>query len=574
LYIARAAYVGAFWVLMLTVWMVLTGTQSVRNVGDLARFGGTLFRILATLQLTVLVFFSALSTASAVALEKDRRTLDLLLMTRLSNSELVLGKLLASMLNVLVLLAAALPFFLLTALFGGVSFTQILRVFLVTLLAAMAAGSLGSMLALWRDKTFQTLALTALVLVFWPIGWEIVRAALVDRPWSGFAAAVGSPLHMILLATQPNLPTQSGLGWLGNPVNAFLLTALAGSALLNGLAIWRVRIWNPTLEADRRRQEEQAESIFGHVTQPAAAPGPADHAVEATATRDVWDNPIIWREMRTWAYGRKVILVKIGYLLLAALSFGWLYVLGQGETDIPRAGAALALVPLFLLSLMLINAQGVTSLTNERDARALDLLLVTDVTPKEFVCGKLGGIFYNTKEMIAVPLLLCLYLWHLGGVSTENALYLIVGLLVMDVFVAMLGVHAGMAYANSRTAIGASLGTVFFLFIGVATCMWIMVVFGGGSFHVQLAPFVAFMLGGGIGLYVALGIRNPSAAIGLASLLCPFLTFWALTSYWEGYRLGVLLVVVFTYGFTTTALFVPAIFEFDVATGRTTGADE
>jgi hypothetical protein len=367
---------------------------------------------------------------------------------------------------------------------------------------------------------------------------------------------------------------QPDLGWLGNPVNAFLLAALAGSALLNALAVWRVRIWNPTREAGRRRQEEYTESIFGHVA-PAASPVEAATPSEAAlVTREVWDNPIIWRETRTWAYGRKVILVRAGYLILAALSFAWLYLLGQAESGIPRGGAALAMVPLFLLSLMLINAQGVTSLTNERDARALDLLLVTDITPKEFVYGKLGGIFYNTKEMVLVPLLLCLYLWYLGGISTENTLYLMIGLLVMDVFVAMLGVHAGMAYANSRTAIAASLGVVFFLFVGVATCMWIMVVFGGGSFHVQLAPFLAFMLGGGIGLYVALGIRNPSPAIGLASLLCPFLTFWALTSYWEEHRLGVLLVVVFTYGFTTAALLVPAIFEFDVATGRTTGGEE
>ena len=79
------------------------------------------------------MFFSALLAASAVAHEKDRRTLDLLLLTNLSNSELVLGKLLASLLNVLVMLAAALPVFMLLALLGGVSYGQIGRVFAVTL---------------------------------------------------------------------------------------------------------------------------------------------------------------------------------------------------------------------------------------------------------------------------------------------------------------------------------------------------------------------------------------------------------------------------------------------------------
>ena len=64
------------------------------------------------------------------------------------------------------------------------------------------------------------------------------------------------------------------------------------------------------------------------------------------------------------------------------------------------------MVPLLLLSLVLVNAQAVTSLTSERDARALDLLLVTDLTPKEIVFGKLGGVFYNTKEMVLLPMLL------------------------------------------------------------------------------------------------------------------------------------------------------------------------
>ena len=67
----RVAYVLAFWVLMCTLWMVLAGTQNVRSVGDLARFGATIFQILAPLQLAVLTFIAALSAASAVALAEE-----------------------------------------------------------------------------------------------------------------------------------------------------------------------------------------------------------------------------------------------------------------------------------------------------------------------------------------------------------------------------------------------------------------------------------------------------------------------------------------------------------------------
>jgi hypothetical protein len=85
-----------------------------------------------------------------------------------------------------------------------------------------------------------------------------------------------------------------------------------------------------------------------------------------------------------------------------------------------------------------------------------------------------------------------------------------------------------------------------------------------------LAPFLALILGGGIGLYVALGLRNPSQAIAVVSFLLPAITFVAITGFLQGETLGVFLELAFTYGLTTAALLVPAIAEFDIATGRTT----
>ena len=87
-----------------------------------------------------------------------------------------------------------------------------------------------------------------------------------------------------------------------------------------------------------------------------------------------------------------------------------------------------------------------------------------------------------------------------------------------------------MNYANSKTAIGVSLGSVFFLFLGVVTLILFMISFSG-SFQTQLAPFLAFIVGGSVGLFVTLGIRNASSAIGWASLLLPFATFFAITNF-------------------------------------------
>ena len=585
-YIVRAAYGLTLLVLMCTAWLVLTGTQLVRDVGDLARFGMTLFQILSPLQLAVAVFFAALLSASAVAQEKDRKTLDLLLMTKLTNSELVLGKLLASLLMVLMLVLTALPVFMLAALFGGVSFAQIARVFAVTLAAVLVAGSLGSVVALAREKTFQSLALTLLVLLLWLAAWRVVALGLLGQQWLGLSTATwaiaASPLEAILEASGPYLDPDSALGRLGSPVNLYLVVAGGLTVAINAFAVAMVRVWNPSREVQFRREDEtwRRTTIWGaehdaatEQAEGSVATAPTTAAAaDRPASREVWDNPVLWREVCTWAYGRRILIVRAVYWVFFALAVGSLVWSVHSGQPITRTAGAAALAPLFFLSLVLVNAQAVTSITSERDGRALDLLLASDLSPKEIVFGKLAGVFYNTKEMVLLPMLLTGYVWFSGSLSFENLIYLAGGLAVLYAFVAMLGVHTGMNFVNSRAAVATSLGTVFFLFLGVATCMWMMVVFSG-SFEAQLQPFLAFMVGGGVGLYVALGGRNPSPAIAVASFVCPFATFYAITSFFLDYTLGVFLVTAAAYGFAAAAMLVPAIYEFDVATGRTTAGE-
>ena len=594
-YVVRAVYVVALLILMCTAWLVVAGTQIIRNVGDMARFGSILFQILAPLQLALLAFLAALVSASGVSQEKDRRTLILLLMTRMTNSELVLGKLMASLLSIFAMSAAALPLFMLIPLFGGVSFQQVARVFGVTLTTALVAGSLGSMLALWREKTFQTLAMTALALVIWAGVWEGVHAIAAGKELAGVPVdtwvAAFSPVRAIWAASQPDLASGVGSSLVGNGDLLFMVVSLAGAAILNAIAIVRVRTWNPSREV-RPGQADQAErdTIWGaehDLAKRGAKDASSDQAeiaraahvdarvqTASTKSRRVWDNPILWREVCTWAYGRKVLIIRFGYLLLFAMAAAGLYLtVGQGSMSADHAAgvvplAAKPLAPFFLVSLVLVNALAVTSITGERDGQALDLLLVTDLSPKEFVFGKLGGVFWVTKEMVVLPMLLCVYLWWTGGITAENLIYLLIALAVMYIFVSMLGIHCGMNYANSRAAIGVSLGVVFFLFLGVVTCILIMISFSG-SFQTQLWPFLAFILGGGVGLYVSLGYRNPSPAILAASLLLPIFTFYSITSFLLYQPLAVCLVTAGTYGFTTAAMMIPAIHEFDIAMGRT-----
>ncbi|QDU54740.1 ABC transporter permease subunit [Aeoliella mucimassa] len=581
-YAIPAVAVGTLLCLLWTYWQIITGNQSLHTAGSSARFGSDVFQLLAPLEMAVATLTAALLTAAAVAQEKDRKTLVLLLLTRLTNSELVLGRLLASLLSVLMVVAASAPFFFIIVLLGGISYGQVYRVLAVTVMSALAAGSLGSTIALWREKTFQALAMTMLALVLWLLAWEAVGSGALGATWFGVdcerLATAMSPWRAVLAAAEsdiyasaPGNPTIAGL----SPVNAFLVWSASCIVLLNALAIALVRVWNPSREARREQREDESRAIWSQPQTDEAASEAARAAAHRAPgkLREVWDNPILWREVRTWAYGRKILLIRGVYLIVCALSALALYALLNDQESLAQLGASIpqsakSLTPLMALSIVLVNALAVTSITSERDTRALDLLLVTDLSAKEIIFGKLGGVIYNSKELLVLPLLLSGYVWWRGMASTESLCFLVVGYLVMQLFSAVLGIHCGMTYRNSRQAAGVSLGTILYLFIGVLVCMRMMVAVEG-QFTAQLSTFAGFIAGGGLGLYVALGWRLDSSAIKLACGVAPAATFFIITSFLKQQYGAVFLVTVLAYGFMTAAMLVPAVAEFDVATGRT-----
>lgn len=619
-FLARTAYAAILFLLLCTAWLVVTGTQYIRDVGDSARFGMTWFQIAAPLQLVLLVFSAALTVAAAVCQEKDKHTLDLLLVTDLTNTELVLGKLLSSLVTLFVAFIGGIPVFFFASLLGGISYEQILRVSAVTALAMLGAGSLGSLIAFWREKTVQAITLTAMAVLVWlglgeALAWLGGSARILGFLPESWAVAI-SPWRATLEASRVILPVVPALGPLRYNLVLYFLLNGGLVILLNLVAIAGVRYWNVVRDPHRVIPEEGVpeEAAWGTgeekeeknavgtaevevtvATEAAggttllATHGSGQASAQAVATdareqrksqlarlhaapgkqRLVWDNPVLWREFRTWAYGRRIALVRLAYVAIFATAVAALHFLVDTPEGINGTVAVAITIPLLVLSLVLVNAQAVTSLTTERDGRTLDLLLVTDLSPREFIFGKLLGSFYNTKEVLVLCTALCLWFWWRGWLSLQDTIYLLVGLWVLFGFVAMLGLHAGLNYANSRSAIATSLGTVFFLFVGVAVCMRVMLAFSG-SFQAQLHPFLAFMIGGGAGLYLALGVRNPSNAIALASFACPLATFYALTSLFLGQTHLVFVAIVAAYAFATAAMLIPAIDEFDVATGRTT----
>ena len=184
----------------------------VRELGVLARFGGILYWMFAMLQLTLMLFFAPLFTAATVSYEKDRRTFTLLLMTDLSDLEIVLGKLVAGLLNVLTILAASVGLLFLCTLLGGISFGQVANLFAVTAASGVAGGALGLLIALWRDRTFQSISLTILMVMFSVAGVEAFAIAFPTAQFMGVPLVeVFNPYRAMLAVLYPHSGELTGV---------------------------------------------------------------------------------------------------------------------------------------------------------------------------------------------------------------------------------------------------------------------------------------------------------------------------------------------------------------------------
>lgn len=123
-----------------------------------------IFLLLSVLQLGLLAFVTPGLTSGAISAEREKQTLNVLLVTRLSPLGIVTGKMLSSCAFMVLLLVATLPLYNIIILYGGFSPGQMMGIFafyLVTMLLLAAVGLACS--AFFRRTGSSTVAAYGIV---------------------------------------------------------------------------------------------------------------------------------------------------------------------------------------------------------------------------------------------------------------------------------------------------------------------------------------------------------------------------------------------------------------------------
>ncbi len=415
----RIGYLGVL-VLVAVLSLLALTAQTGGTLTELSQQSAKLFQIISYLQLALACLLAPIFTAGAITQEKDNQTYNVLLSTPLSNAQIVLGSLLSRLYFVLALLASGIPIFLITQLYGGVTGRSILLSFMIAASTAVFTGAVAVAIAVVRVGTGKTIFAFYIVISLYLVAlWVLAESALFAPPagqinWTSYLPALHPFLSLQAVLRPPeSLPPEllagsTGLGrlWLTAPHYAYVGWTLSASAVMVTLGTIFVRHAHARTRTDWRRK---LRLWLGGNRQ-------------TRPPRTVWANPVAWREAATRASAggkslmRWVFLVgglALGVTLLIA------YTTGQLDAAMTRAALQATLwVELGIVLLVLCNVSA-SAITREREDGTLDLLLVTPITSRYYIWGKLRGLLSFAAVLLAVPVATAL-LFALAGLLGEQ----------------------------------------------------------------------------------------------------------------------------------------------------------
>ena len=135
--VGRAYMLQAFYLAFLILIVALAYQAAIGDNPDLrnpVRVQEALvefYRLVMSMLVALIALIAPALTANAITLERERKTMDLLLATPLTARQLLVGKLLGSFAFIVLLLALTLPVSAVSVLLGGVSFPELLKAYLL-----------------------------------------------------------------------------------------------------------------------------------------------------------------------------------------------------------------------------------------------------------------------------------------------------------------------------------------------------------------------------------------------------------------------------------------------------------
>lgn len=393
-YVLRFVYLA-----LLTVFLSMIWTAEVRSYSSLytasrmGRAGQSIITFLIWFQFCATQLVAIVMLSTAIGDEINHRTLPALMTTPISGFQIVAGKLLSKLLQIMLLMAISLPLLAIVRVFGGVPWRFLVFSLALNLVCVLFVGLLSLLFSIFSRRAYVVMLanLLTLGLVFGllPLLGGYLWLAVFGVGEAVFFKGLSAVNPYILLALETDrmmspmsrgTPPSFGAGCFVS-----MLTACGVLFIVSAAMVRRVALLQATGQLGKRRarvitdQEQPQNQVV------------AVRCVSEGPLRRVIGPPVLWREMMRPVFGNHkrwyIGLIGAGFLLLAITyaMFAAERALDDEECHMLYACILLGLGTLFGIILP------ATAITSEKEAGTWPLLLLTTQSEVQILLAKGAG---------------------------------------------------------------------------------------------------------------------------------------------------------------------------------------
>ena len=355
-----------------------------------------------------LMLLAPVFAATTIVRERQQGTLALLLNSPMKSGAILFGKLVGSVGFVLLLVVLSLPAAAACYSMGGVALVdQLLWIYLILLMVALQYGTLAVLVSTYASTTHASLRLTyGLVLVL--AGLTQLPHLLLESLHSGPIAYLVdwvrciSPLPAIMQAVGDLALVSRGTTGLGHIAERYSLFWAASIVLLIG---WTARRLNLRL-FDRPRpagsitdERSHAVQIYRRIMYLWFFDPKRRSGLIGPVT-----NPVMVKEFRSRRFGRSHWQLRlVAGCAMTSLALMLIATLGTIDWGAATLGAICVLMTMGLI-LLLTPALGSGLISSERESASWQLLMMTPLSARTIVTGKLLSVAWPLALILAATL--------------------------------------------------------------------------------------------------------------------------------------------------------------------------
>ncbi|HSW00290.1 MAG TPA: ABC transporter permease subunit [Sedimentisphaerales bacterium] len=383
-YVLRFLYIGLFAFLLAVVWAETVPYQSAAayQSSRMAIAGQAIVSTVLWFEFITVQVIAVVMLSTSISDEIYHRTLGVLMTTPIGSFQIVVGKLLSRLLQLVLLLAISLPPLAVVRVFGGVPGDFLACGLCVTLTTALFVGSLSLFFSILTRRAYTVILTTivtlGLLFLLVPLGAAFLAYYPHDPPaafWRGL-----SLVNPYLILFEATVAMQGVRVWGVVPWPIHCGAMLGASGLLLLLSMTLVR----------KAALRQAMGLTG-LWSGRGSRKPEKSMVEGRVAR-VKGPPVLWKECRIPLLGRRRVMNLIGAIAILAL-IGLTYGLCYRENCLDDGEIQSAyMIVFFAVGMLFTIVLPATCIASEKEAQTWSLLLTTSLGEWQILAGKFGGV--------------------------------------------------------------------------------------------------------------------------------------------------------------------------------------